>query len=170
MWQGEDEEESSVPDGLEGLFGLDSNLELAGLLGLESLVGFLIGSTRSKESDVSEEEAGDSLSCLGLDGSGSSAALRSGGVTAVSSSSSGELSMPSSSMPNSSRSSLAVDADSSLPNICEYIGVMITGGIRRLGYPCLTLIGLGKYRVTLVFEYLGWVDFDLGSSTILLGH
>ena len=26
------------------------------------------------------------------------------------------------------------------------------------------------YRVTLVVEYLGWVDFDLGFSTILLGQ
>ena len=26
------------------------------------------------------------------------------------------------------------------------------------------------YRVTLVVEYLGWVDFDLGCSTILLGQ
>ena len=26
------------------------------------------------------------------------------------------------------------------------------------------------YRVTLVVEYLGWVDLDLGCSTILLGQ
>ena len=25
-----------------------------------------------------------------------------------------------------------------------------------------------KYRVTLVVEYLGWVDFDFGCSTIML--
>ena len=28
----------------------------------------------------------------------------------------------------------------------------------------------GLYRVTLVVEYLGWVDLDLGCSTILLGQ
>ena len=27
-----------------------------------------------------------------------------------------------------------------------------------------------RYRVTLVVEYLGWIDLDLGSSTILLGQ
>ena len=31
------------------------------------------------------------------------------------------------------------------------------------------LVG-GMYRVTLVVEYLGWVDLDLGCSTILLGQ
>ena len=29
---------------------------------------------------------------------------------------------------------------------------------------------LDKYRVTLVVAYLGWVDLDLGGSTILLGQ
>ena len=30
--------------------------------------------------------------------------------------------------------------------------------------------GMIVYRVTLVAEYLGWVDLDLGCSTILLGQ
>ena len=80
-------------------------------MGLESLVGFLIGPTTwsKEESDVwhQEGEDGESLSCSGLDGSGSKAS-----VVVVSSSE--ELSMPSSSSwPNSSRSSLAVDTESS---------------------------------------------------------
>ena len=79
MWQGEDEE-SSVPDGLAGLLGLDSvvvHVGLAGITGLESLEVFFICSTRSKESDMWEEEGedGESLSCLGLDGSGSNPSL-----------------------------------------------------------------------------------------------
>ena len=102
MWQGEEDEESSVSDGLAGLFKVDSALAhvvvvvvvvgLSGLVGLESLVGFLIGSTWSKESDVWDEEGedGEPLPCSGLDGSGSKAS-----VVVVSSSE--ELSMPSSS-------------------------------------------------------------------------
>ena len=99
MWQGEEDEESSVSDGLDGLFKVDSALAhvvvvvgLSGLVGLESLVGFLIGSTWSKESDVWDEEGedGEPLPCSGLDGSGSKAS-----VVVVSSSE--ELSMPSSS-------------------------------------------------------------------------
>ena len=31
-------------------------------------------------------------------------------------------------------------------------------------------LGMIVYRVTLVVEYLGWVDLDLGCSTILLGQ
>ena len=35
--------------------------------------------------------------------------------------------------------------------------------------PCVFWVAL-VYRVTLVVAYLGWVDLDLGSSTILLGQ
>ena len=35
---------------------------------------------------------------------------------------------------------------------------------------CLGFCSADTYRVTQVVEYLGWVDLDLGSSTILLGQ
>ena len=70
MWQGEADEESPDPDdGLEGILGFNSS-SLPGLKGLDSLVGLLADSTRSKESDE-EDGALESLSCLLLDGSGS---------------------------------------------------------------------------------------------------
>ena len=39
-----------------------------------------------------------------------------------------------------------------------------------LGVPAGLFNAQVFYRVTLVVEYLGWVDLDLGYSTILLGQ
>ena len=42
----------------------------------------------------------------------------------------------------------------------------------RILHNCIAKTRICKqlYRVTLVVEYLGWVDLDLGCSTILLGQ
>ena len=113
VWQGDDEV-VSVPNRLKGLMVFDSATP-SGLEGLDSLVVLLAGSTRSKESDE-EDGALESLSCLLLDGSGSKVS-----AATPSSSSSEELSMPSSPSPSwSSRSSSSVDSEPSLclPKIC----------------------------------------------------
>ena len=41
---------------------------------------------------------------------------------------------------------------------------------RYTGWYTPFLLLMSQYRVTLVVEYLGWVDLDLGCSTILLGQ
>ena len=50
---------------------------------------------------------------------------------------------------------------SGCPPGCGSPPARTTGGVRQQH---------SKYRVTLVVEYLGWVDLDLGCSTILLGQ
>ena len=43
-------------------------------------------------------------------------------------------------------------------------------GLVQQFYGTEPYVSAGLYRVTLVVEYLGWVDLDLGCSTILLGQ